>query len=110
MRLRTACRRQHKQELMKLTQQLKSASISTKGGEKESDRLKKDLDKSRQVNMPGCSPDCVLPLQHPHCCIYYMQPMPTMLRGLYLSACLRNRRSDVMVNCKATICLTAFTK
>ena len=46
---------------MKLTQQLKSASVSTKGGEKESERLKKDLDKSRQVIVPGCSPDRVPP-------------------------------------------------
>lgn len=46
---------------MKLTQQLKSASVSSKGGEKESERLKKDLDKSRQVNVPGCSPDSVPP-------------------------------------------------
>ena len=61
MRMLTACRRQHKQELMKLTQQLKSASVSSKGGEKESERLKKDLDKSRQVNVPGCSPDSVPP-------------------------------------------------
>ena len=46
---------------MKLTQQLKSASVSSKGGEKESERLKKDLDKSTQVNVPGCSPDSVPP-------------------------------------------------
>ncbi len=41
------CRRLHKQELLDLRQQLKTASVSSKGGEKESDRLKKELDKAR---------------------------------------------------------------
>lgn len=41
------CRRLHKQEIIKLSQQLKTVSVSTKGGEKESDRLKKEVDKSR---------------------------------------------------------------
>ncbi len=40
-------RRLHKQELLDLRQQLKTASVSSKGGEKESDRLKKELDKAR---------------------------------------------------------------
>lgn len=40
-------RRLHKQEIVKLSQQLKTVSVSTKGGEKESDRLKKELDKAR---------------------------------------------------------------
>ena len=42
-----SCRRLHKQELLDLRQQLKTASVSSKGGEKESDRLKKELDKAR---------------------------------------------------------------
>lgn len=41
------CRRLHKQEMLELRQQLKTASVSNKGGEKESDRLKKELDKAR---------------------------------------------------------------
>ena len=40
-------RRLHKQEMLEIRQQLKTASVSNKGGEKESDRLKKELDKSR---------------------------------------------------------------
>ena len=42
-----SCRRLHKQEMLEVRQQLKSASVSSKGGEKESDRLKKELDKAR---------------------------------------------------------------
>lgn len=34
--------------MLDLRQQLKTASVSSKGGEKESDRLKKELDKARQ--------------------------------------------------------------
>lgn len=41
-------RRQHKEQIATLQQQLKSASHSSKGGEKESDRVKKELDKTRQ--------------------------------------------------------------
>lgn len=37
----------HKQEMLELRQQLKTTSMSNKGGEKESDRLKKELDKAR---------------------------------------------------------------
>ena len=33
--------------MLELRQQLKTASMSNKGGEKESDRLKKELDKAR---------------------------------------------------------------
>lgn len=33
--------------MLELRQQLKTASVSNKGGEKESDRLKKELDKAR---------------------------------------------------------------
>ena len=42
-----SCRRMHKQEMLELRQQVKTASVSNKGGEKESDRLKKELDKAR---------------------------------------------------------------
>ena len=33
--------------MLELRQQLKTTSMSNKGGEKESDRLKKELDKAR---------------------------------------------------------------
>lgn len=96
---------------MKLTQQLKSASVSSKGGEKESERLKKDLDKSRQVNVPGCSPDSVPPAAtsaNPSC-MYFMQPVLTMLLGLHLSACCVSGSAGLtsLVNCAADLCLTA---
>ena len=47
-------RKQHKEQMTTLQMQLKSASHSSKGGEKESDRMKKDLDKTRQDDLPGC--------------------------------------------------------
>jgi hypothetical protein len=37
---------------MKLTQQLKAASASTNGGQKEAERLKKELDKCRRAAAP----------------------------------------------------------
>ena len=50
--------------MLEARQQLKSASVSSKGGEKESDRLKKELDKARSDPVPGSiiahsySPEC----------------------------------------------------
>jgi hypothetical protein len=41
------CRRAHREEVTKLQQQLKTASMSSKGGQVESERLKKDLEKTR---------------------------------------------------------------
>ena len=38
--------------MLELRQQLKTASVSNKGGEKESDRLKKELDKVRLASVP----------------------------------------------------------
>ena len=49
------CRRLHKQEMLELRQQLKTASVSNKGGEKESDRLKKELDKARLEHDSICT-------------------------------------------------------
>lgn len=40
-------RRQHKEEMVKLQQQLKSTTMSSKGGQQETDRAKKELDKTR---------------------------------------------------------------
>lgn len=40
--------------MLELRQHLKTASVSNKGGEKESDRLKKELDKAR-LDMPTAS-------------------------------------------------------
>ena len=48
------CRRLHKQEMLEVRQQLKTASVSSKGGEKESDRLKKELDKIRYGKLTAC--------------------------------------------------------
>jgi hypothetical protein len=45
--LLSTCRRAHREEITKLQQQLKTASMSSKGGQVESERLKKDLEKTR---------------------------------------------------------------
>ena len=42
-----SCRKQHREEVVKLQQQLKSTSASTKGGAVEAERAKKDLEKTR---------------------------------------------------------------
>ena len=56
-------RRLHKQEMLEIRQQLKTASVSNKGGEKESDRLKKELDKSRSGIIFCINPQPFMPCQ-----------------------------------------------
>ena len=41
------CRKQHREEIVRLQQQLKSATASTKGGATEAERSKKELEKLR---------------------------------------------------------------
>ena len=41
------CRKQHREEIVKLQQQLKSTTASTKGGAAEAERSKKELEKLR---------------------------------------------------------------
>lgn len=47
------CRKQHREELVRLQQQLKSSSASSKGGAVEAERTKKDLDKTRWAVLQG---------------------------------------------------------
>ena len=42
-------RKQHREEVVRLQQQLKSTSATSKGGAAEADRTKKDLEKTRQA-------------------------------------------------------------
>ena len=44
-------RKQHREEVVRLQQQLKSTSATSKGGAAEADRTKKDLEKTRQAPM-----------------------------------------------------------
>lgn len=45
--LRDTCRRVHKAEVMRLTQELRGASTGAKGGAAAAERLKKELEKTR---------------------------------------------------------------